>query len=820
MAYIRSNISGTGGGGGSGGGGAFEADANTQITPSTAIVLDQATGNEAALSLDYTTNKATSGDDTGLLINQTDTNSPGASKLLDLQVGGTSQVFIESDGLGHFGASEQNRVRIGYNASPPGGASRMGLFATGGGRLWLAGYANTYFGYDGKTGVSGSSFGFAGNAQGTLDLLLSRAAAAALQLGTDHATVATGQTIKAHDVVTGTGADLTLSGGTGSVANGDVVIEAGASTLTAQATVNSTAILDSSGALIIGKAGSTQFTFGGGSGNASYRPLYPVATYDLGLVTHRWATTYTQALDVAQGTLTDDAQALNLTSTWNDAADTFTLIKADVTDTASAAGSNLMDLQVGGASKVSVDSNGKVIATSELWAGGGTLRIAQAGINLGGYHPLKWYTGGAYAAVGTSLEPGLNTLAQRNGINAQTFNIYNTYTNATDYERGHIGWNDTADTFVIGTEAAGTGVVRDIQIKIGADRVFGVDTTLFNVAIGEGALYGNTTGTYNVATGYQSLYSNTTGGSNVASGVESLYSNTYGSQNTAIGHQSLRSNTSGTGNVAMGSGALSDSTTAFFNVAVGLGALSDNTTGSYNVATGTHSLSWNTTGGYNAATGGKSLWRNTTGSRNAATGYFSLRSNTEGSYNTASGYASLYNNTTGSYNVVSGYYSLYKNTTGSYNVASGNNAGYYQADGTTFLTVADNSIFIGSNTRGADSATNQIVIGDTAIGLGSNTVVLGNDSIVTTALKGSVGIGTTTPATTLDVVGSIAATGTVKTTPTTVALLPAAATAGAGAQTFVTDSANSTSGHHGQTVSGGGANFAPVYSDGTNWLVG
>jgi streptogramin lyase len=85
---------------------------------------------------------------------------------------------------------------------------------------------------------------------------------------------------------------------------------------------------------------------------------------------------------------------------------------------------------------------------------------------------------------------------------------------------------------------------------------------------------------------------------------------------------------------------------------------------------------------------------------------------------------------------------------------------------------------------------------------------------------GNVGIGMTTPGAALDVVGSIAATGTVKTTPTTVGALPAAATAGAGARTFVTDSANSLSSHHGQTVSGGGANFSPVYSDGTNWLAG
>ena len=47
-------------------------------------------------------------------------------------------------------------------------------------------------------------------------------AAATLQLGVDHATTATTQTIKAHNVTTGTGADLVLTGGTGSV-NGGMV---------------------------------------------------------------------------------------------------------------------------------------------------------------------------------------------------------------------------------------------------------------------------------------------------------------------------------------------------------------------------------------------------------------------------------------------------------------------------------------------------------------------------------------------------------------------------------------------------------------------
>jgi hypothetical protein len=51
----------------------------------------------------------------------------------------------------------------------------------------------------------------------------------------------------------------------------------------------------------------------------------------------------------------------------------------------------------------------------------------------------------------------------------------------------------------------------------------------------------------------------------------------------------------------------------------------------------------------------------------------------------------------------------------------------------------------------------------------------------------------------------------------TVATLPTAATAGAGARAFVTD-ANATT--FASVVAGGGANGVPVYSDGTNWRIG
>jgi hypothetical protein len=79
---------------------------------------------------------------------------------------------------------------------------------------------------------------------------------------------------------------------------------------------------------------------------------------------------------------------------------------------------------------------------------------------------------------------------------------------------------------------------------------------------------------------------------------------------------------------------------------------------------------------------------------------------------------------------------------------------------------------------------------------------------------GKVGLGVTAPTVPCDVNGAI------RTRATTVASLPSASTAGAGSRHFVTDSTQTLSAGIGATVAGGGSNSVPVYSDGTNWLIG
>jgi len=148
---------------------------------------------------------------------------------------------------------------------------------------------------------------------------------------------------------------------------------------------------------------------------------------------------------------------------------------------------------------------------------------------------------------------------------------------------------------------------------------------------------------------------------------------------------------------------------------------------------GTIAADSNTAVGYNA------LFSNTIGDQNVAMGQTSLTDNTEGRFNVAVGYDNLANNTTGNKNTGLGYDALYYNTTGSNNTAIGADAGLWQADGETALATPENSVYIGAGVRGFNNDdSNSIVIGYNAIGKGANTVVLGNDSITETYLKGNV----------------------------------------------------------------------------------
>jgi len=76
-----------------------------------------------------------------------------------------------------------------------------------------------------------------------------------------------------------------------------------------------------------------------------------------------------------------------------------------------------------------------------------------------------------------------NTLALRNGTNAQTFNIYNTYTDASNYERLSIDWASNKARIEI--LVAGTGTARDLAIYGGGTETLR-STTSGNIILAPG----------------------------------------------------------------------------------------------------------------------------------------------------------------------------------------------------------------------------------------------------------------------------------------------------------------------------------------------
>lgn len=79
---------------------------------------------------------------------------------------------------------------------------------------------------------------------------------------------------------------------------------------------------------------------------------------------------------------------------------------------------------------------------------------------ISGNQATRWFT--LYNESPTS-----NTLALRFGTEPQALRIYNTRTDASNYERGILTWKANPNVFQIGTEAAGTGTVRNIALTGG-----------------------------------------------------------------------------------------------------------------------------------------------------------------------------------------------------------------------------------------------------------------------------------------------------------------------------------------------------------------
>jgi hypothetical protein len=105
---------------------------------------------------------------------------------------------------------------------------------------------------------------------------------------------------------------------------------------------------------------------------------------------------------ISGGTVTTSSPVIDAAQTWNAGGVTFTGLKFNATDTASAAASLLMDLQVGGVSKASIKKDGQITLPSSASA-----NLAGSNLRFGGAATDPWigsFGGGAlWFGRGTTL---------------------------------------------------------------------------------------------------------------------------------------------------------------------------------------------------------------------------------------------------------------------------------------------------------------------------------------------------------------------------------------------------------------------------------
>jgi hypothetical protein len=173
----------------------------------------------------------------------------------------------------------------------------------------------------------------------------------------------------------------------------------------------------------------------------------------------------------------------DLSDTWNNAGTTFSAIKMDVTNTASAAASKLLDLQIASSEVFVVRKTGAVetadgsaAAPSYSFTGDtdtGMYRVTTnvAAIAVGGARKTQ-FAADHFRVYDAEIQisdsagsnrvhlarDAANTLALRNGTASQGVQVYSTYTDASNYERAYLGW--VGNDFAVGTFSAGTGANR------------------------------------------------------------------------------------------------------------------------------------------------------------------------------------------------------------------------------------------------------------------------------------------------------------------------------------------------------------------------
>jgi len=252
-----------------------------------------------------------------------------------------------------------------------------------------------------------------------------------------------------------------------------------------------------------GNFGSTAAVYGSHPSTASLG--IGIANSSAGSITQVASFTST-GLSITGGTLTASAPVLDLAQTWNASGVTFTGLRFNATDTASAAASNLAEFQVGGTALAAIRKDGsfRVLGSGDrtLLAHPNFALSATAGGAWLGVNTTVSINGSLRSVGGTILigtaqgtdfatldRDAAHTFAQRSGTNAQEYRVYGTYTTLTNYQRLTIKTKAVTLSALTGASVATTGgFIPDGAVLVGlTTRVSTAITGATGYDIGDGS---------------------------------------------------------------------------------------------------------------------------------------------------------------------------------------------------------------------------------------------------------------------------------------------------------------------------------------------
>ncbi len=374
--------------------------------------------------------------------------------------------------------------------------------------------------------------------------------------------------------------------------------------------------------------------------------------------------------------------------------------------------------------------------------------VISAESNGGDIRLGTWGTTAVGTSAGNAIADTSALFTVGGDLTIQTYNDNNLIFGQNDAEVMRI---DTNGNVGIGTKTPASTLDVNGSITVFGDIKTDASTTNTFLGVGAGEL----------VDGYDT--------NNVAIGNNALSSLDPGDLNVAIGYNALKNFTGAGYNTVIGANAMESATSAWLNVAIGKGAMVKHLNGDDNVAVGVGALSGSTGGHSNIAVGRQAGDTITTGDNNIIIG-----DRVTVVYPHVNGLLNIGNLIYGT-----GLTGVAGSTPVSGNVGIGTNAPTYK------LHIADStdstqSTFYGTGLKIESDTLARIYFEDTGAGVNEKLFALQTSSgltkfasfndtgsslnnaiLVMNHTSGFVGLGTTTPNFTLDVVGDIYATGSI-----------------------------------------------------------